>query len=46
LKLYIYEIVFGSFAKSECRFQLDGHLRFCENQLKVSDVVGKMVLTP
>jgi len=25
---------------------LDGRLRFCENQLKVSDIEGKMVLTP
>jgi len=25
---------------------LDGNLRFCENQLKVSDMEGKMVLTP
>jgi len=25
---------------------LDGHLSFCENQLKVSDIEGKMVLTP
>jgi len=25
---------------------LDGNLRFCENQLKVSHIEGKMVLTP
>ena len=25
---------------------LDGNLRFCENELKVSDIEGKMVLTP
>jgi len=25
---------------------LDGNLRFCENQLKVSDIEGRMVLTP
>jgi len=25
---------------------LDGKLRFCENQLKVPDIEGKMVLTP
>jgi len=25
---------------------LDGNLRFCENELKVSDIAGKMVLTP
>jgi len=28
------------------RTYLDGNLRFCENQLKVSDIEGKMVLTP
>jgi len=25
---------------------LDGNLHFCENELKVSDIEGKMVLTP
>jgi len=25
---------------------LDENLRFCENMLKVSDIKGKMVLTP
>jgi len=25
---------------------LDGNFRFCEDQLKVSDIKGKMVLTP
>jgi len=25
---------------------LDGNLRFCEDQLNVSDTEGKMVLTP
>jgi len=51
LKLSIYEIVFNLFAKSECRIQIiisifGRKLAFCENQLKVSDIEGKMVLTP
>jgi len=25
---------------------LDGNVRFCENQLKVSDIEGKIVLAP
>jgi len=39
------------FAKSECRIQTIKHIltetfAFCEDDLKVSDVEGKMVLTP
>jgi len=38
------------FAKSEFRIQtikhLYGNLRFCENELKVSDIAGKRVLSP
>jgi len=38
------------FAKNECRIQIkahcDGNLHFCQNELKVSDIERKMVLTP
>jgi len=50
LNLYIYEIVFSLFAKSQCRIQtiqayLDVNLHFYENQLKVSDIEGKTMMT-
>ena len=51
LNLSIYEIVFSLFAKSECRSiqiilcMFGRKLAFCKNQLKVSDIEGKMVLT-
>jgi len=51
LKLSIYEVVFILFAKSECPIQIIKHIwtETCisvENQFKISDIVGKMVLTP
>jgi len=50
LNLSVFEIVFSLFAKSECHIQIIKHIWtdtcvFCENQLKVSDIEGKMVLT-
>jgi len=49
LKLSIYEIDLRLFAKSKCRIQIIEHTcsETCAfGKIKVSDIEGKMVLTP